>query len=45
MSDHDSTLRVMPATGIAALSPAVLTALHDAVDRVRFGVVQLTVHE
>ena len=41
MTSHDSLLHD-PATG---LPPDVLVALHEALERLRFGVVQLTVHE
>lgn len=41
MTSHDSLLHD-PATGIP---PDVLSALHEALERLRFGVVQLTVHE
>ena len=41
MTGDDSLLPI----GIAGLPPSVLSALHEALERLRFGVVQLTVHE
>ena len=41
MTSHDSPLP----SAAAGLSPGVLAALHEALERLRFGVVQLTVHE